>query len=99
MIICDNIVNNHNNIMNIRDNITKCHGNITICYDKYHEYRDNGVIWSGQTGILTDYVQISIPFLLIISTYYVIPTDHIHPLYHVYKQPLVEKECGTLYKL
>ena len=48
-------------------------------------------------GIPTDYVQTSIEFLLIISTHYVIPTDHVHPLYHVYRQLLMEIECWTLY--
>ena len=48
-------------------------------------------------GIATDNVQTNIPFLLIISTHYVTSIDHVHPLCHLYKQLLIEKECGTSY--
>ena len=43
-----------------------------------------------RNSIPTDYVQTSVAFLLIISTSYVISTDHVHPLYYVYMQ-LIEK--------
>ena len=90
-IICDNIVNIHNIIVNIHDIIANIHSN----YREYSQY-----VWGdmgSRKSIPTDYVQTCMPFLLLISIHYIISTDHVDPLYHVYRQLLIEKECGTLY--
>ena len=74
----NNIVKFHD-ITNIHDNIVKFHNNITIIRDKY--ICNNGVMWSVERMYLLT-VKPGIPFLLIISTHYVISTDSVHPLYH-----------------
>ena len=58
---------------------------------------DNGMICSVEMLYVLTVSKTIIQFLLIISTHYVISIDHVHPLYHIYKQLLIGKEYGTLY--
>ena len=92
--ICDNIAKIWNNIVNNCD-VTKFHDNIAIIRNKYvTNICDNGVILSVERVYVLTMSKPVYHFYWSYPPHYVIFTDHVHPLYHVYKQLLIEKSVG-----